>query len=163
MEFWQISRPKRRKGIAMIRIREIAMPPEHNIAQLSYEAARVLKVSNSKIRGVRLVRRSVDARKKPDIKIVYTIDVKVDGNEAKILKQCGSKRVALAPVSFYKPPRTTVELKQRPVVVGFGPAGMFAALAFGGSSMMIVVGVALETTRELEAQMSLRNYKGFLD
>ncbi len=39
----------------------------------------------------------------------------------------------------------------------------FAALAFGGSSMMIVVGVALETTRELEAQMSLRNYKGFLD
>jgi preprotein translocase subunit SecY len=29
--------------------------------------------------------------------------------------------------------------------------------------MMIVVGVAIETTRELEAQMSLRNYKGFLD
>ena len=39
----------------------------------------------------------------------------------------------------------------------------FAALAFGGSSLMIVVGVALETVRELEAQMSLRNYKGFLD
>ena len=39
----------------------------------------------------------------------------------------------------------------------------FGALAFGGSSMMIVVGVALETVRELEAQMSLRNYKGFLD
>jgi preprotein translocase subunit SecY len=36
-------------------------------------------------------------------------------------------------------------------------------MAFGGSSMMIVVGVAIETTRELEAQMSLRNYKGFLD
>ena len=41
--------------------------------------------------------------------------------------------------------------------------GLFMALAFSGSSMMIVVGVALETTRELEAQMSLRNYKGFLD
>ena len=38
-----------------------------------------------------------------------------------------------------------------------------SAMAFGGSSMMIVVGVAIETTRELEAQMSLRNYKGFLD
>ena len=44
-----------------------------------------------------------------------------------------------------------------------GDATTFAALAFGGSSMMIVVGVALETFRELEAQMSLRNYKGFLD
>ena len=39
----------------------------------------------------------------------------------------------------------------------------FAALAFSGSSLMILVGVALETIRELEAQMSLRNYKGFLD
>ena len=41
--------------------------------------------------------------------------------------------------------------------------GLFSTLAFGGSSLMIVVGVALETTRELEAQMTLRNYKGFLD
>ena len=39
----------------------------------------------------------------------------------------------------------------------------FSALAFGGSSLIILVGVALETVRELEAQMSLRNYKGFLD
>ncbi len=39
----------------------------------------------------------------------------------------------------------------------------FMQLAFSGSSIMIVVGVALETIRELEAQMSLRNYKGFLD
>ena len=38
-----------------------------------------------------------------------------------------------------------------------------SAMAFGGSSMMIVVGVAIETVRELEAQLSLRNYKGFLD
>ena len=38
-----------------------------------------------------------------------------------------------------------------------------SAMAFGGSSMMIVVGVAIETMRDLEAQLSLRNYKGFLD
>ena len=36
-------------------------------------------------------------------------------------------------------------------------------LAFSGSSLLIVVCVALETFRELEAQMTLRNYKGFLD
>ena len=39
----------------------------------------------------------------------------------------------------------------------------FAQIAFGGSSLLIVVGVAIETVRELEAQLSLRNYKGFLD
>ena len=112
----------------MIRLREISMPPEHSVAQLSYEAARMLKISNSKVRQVKLVRRSVDARKKPDVRVVYTVDVKVDGNEAKILKQSGCKRASLAPVSYYKPPRTNAEPAHRPVVVGFGPAGMFAAL-----------------------------------
>lgn len=112
----------------MIRLREISLPPEHNIAQLSYEAARMLKIPNSKIRRVKLVRRSVDARKKPDIRIVYTIDVKVEGNEGKILKKCGCKRAALAPVSYYQLPKAAFEPQHRPVVVGFGPAGMFAAL-----------------------------------
>ena len=50
------------------------------------------------------------------------------------------------------------------IVLSYFPLGtLISAMAFGGSSMMIVVGVAIETTRELEAQMSLRNYKGFLD
>ena len=112
----------------MIRIREIAMPPEHNPAQLGFEAARLLKVQNSKVRQVKIVRRSIDARKKPDVKVVYTIDVAVEGNENKILKQSGCKRAAIAPVSYYKIPKTNKKFEKRPVIVGFGPAGMFAAL-----------------------------------
>jgi len=112
----------------MIRIREISMMPEHSVAQLSYEAARALKISPSKVRRVRIVRRSVDARKKPEIRIVYTVDVAVDGNESKILKQSGCKRASIAPVSCYKVPKPATQPEQRPVVVGFGPAGMFAAL-----------------------------------
>ena len=50
-----------------------------------------------------------------------------------------------------------------PMIVSAVANGNFASLAFGGSSVIIVVGVALETVRELEAQMTLRNYKGFLD
>ena len=69
----------------MIRIREISMPPEHSVHQLPFEAAKLLKMPNSKVRGCKIVRRSVDARKKPDVRIVYTVDVAVDGNENKIL------------------------------------------------------------------------------
>ena len=123
----------------MIRIREIALPPEHNVAQLQYEAARLLKVTGSKVRRIKLVRRSVDARKKPDIKIVYTIDVAVDGNENKILKQSGCKRASIAPVTYYKPPRTNVSPEMRPIVVGFGPAGMFAALILAQAGMRPLV------------------------
>ena len=112
----------------MIRLRDIPLPPEHNAHQLHFEAAQMLRISNSKIRTLRIVRRSVDARKKPDVKIIYTVDVAVDGNEKKILRASGCKRANIAPVSFYRPPKNIPGPEVRPVVVGFGPAGMFAAL-----------------------------------
>lgn len=123
----------------MIRIREISMMPEHNVAQLSYEASQALRISNSKIRRVRIVRRSIDARKKPDVRVVYTVDVAVDGNETKILKQSGCKRAQLAPVNRYKPPKTAPETKNRPIVIGFGPAGMFAALVLAIAGLRPIV------------------------
>jgi preprotein translocase subunit SecY len=43
------------------------------------------------------------------------------------------------------------------------PAWTLGAIAFAVSSLMIVVGVAIETTREIEAQMTMRHYKGFLE
>ncbi len=112
----------------MIRIREISLPPEHTVAQLSFEAAQALRISTSKIRKLSIVRRSVDARKKPDVRIVYTVDVTVDGSENKILKQSGCKRASLAGDKYYKPPKPGKAASSRPVVVGFGPAGVFAAL-----------------------------------
>ena len=112
----------------MIRLRDISLPPEHNAHQLQFEAARLLRLNNSKIRKLSIVRRSVDARKKPDVKIIYTVDVAVEGNENKILRQSGCKKAAIAPTSFYHAPKNIPAPAKRPVVVGFGPAGIFAAL-----------------------------------
>ena len=112
----------------MIRLRDISLPPEHNAHQLQFEAAQMLRISNSKVKQLRIVRRSVDARKKPKVRIIYTNDVAVDGNEKKILKSSGCKRASIAPVSYYKPPKKAPQSENRPVVIGFGPAGMFAAL-----------------------------------
>lgn len=123
----------------MIRIREISMHPEHNVAQLSFEAAQLLKISASKVRKLKIVRRSVDARKKPDIRIVYTIDVTVEGNEKKILHNARCKRASIAPVSYYKVPKPAGLPKHRPVVVGFGPAGMFAALVLAINGLCPIV------------------------
>ena len=123
----------------MIRIRDIALPPEHNVHQLNYEAAQLLKVSVSKIRQVKIVRRSVDARKKPDVKIIYTIEVAVEGNEGKILRNSGCKRASIAKGNYYKPPKQKLESDKRPVVVGFGPAGMFAALILAMAGLKPIV------------------------
>ncbi len=124
----------------MIRLREISLPPEHSVAQLSYEAARLLKISPSKVRKISIVRRSIDARKKPEVRIVYTVDVAVEGSENKILKQSGCKRASIAKDNFYKPPKGKPYFDKRPVVVGFGPAGMFAALilALAGQKPLVL-------------------------
>lgn len=123
----------------MIRIRDIALPPEHNVNQLQFEAAQLLKVPNSKVRGLKLVKRSVDARKKPDIKIIYTVDVAIDGNEEKIIRKSGCKRASIAPISYYKLPKCSAVPEKRPVVVGFGPAGMFAAFVLAKAGLRPIV------------------------
>jgi preprotein translocase subunit SecY len=50
-----------------------------------------------------------------------------------------------------------------PMIINIISGGSFAGLAFGGSSLLIVIGVAIETFRDIEAQITMRNYKGFLD
>ncbi len=50
-----------------------------------------------------------------------------------------------------------------PILIShFSNAAALTGLSLGGTSIIIVVGVALETVRALEAQMLMRNYKGFL-
>ena len=123
----------------MIRIRDITLPPRHNVSQLSFEAAQLLRVSNSTIRKVKIVRRSIDARKKPDVKYNYTIDVQVDGNEQKILRNSRCKKASIAPWTSYKVKPIKNLNAKRPVVIGFGPAGMFAALVLAMSGARPIV------------------------
>ena len=123
----------------MIRIREISLPPEHNPAQLPFEAAQALRIPQSKIYKLSIVRRSVDARKKPDVRIVYTVDVAVGGNENKILKNARCKRASLVADKYYKVPKCDKAPNNRPVVVGFGPAGMFAALVLAIAGLKPIV------------------------
>ena len=112
----------------MIRIRDISLPPDGDMARLVQAAARQLRISPNEIKQLDLKRRSVDARKKNDVRIIYTVDVAVKGREDKILKMAHCTRASLAQDPVYHVPQPRSIPAQRPVIVGFGPAGMFAAL-----------------------------------
>ncbi|MBP8752258.1 MAG: FAD-dependent monooxygenase, partial [Oscillospiraceae bacterium] len=109
----------------MIAISNLKLAPGADEAQLRTLAAGALKVQPQDITGLRIRKKSLDARKKDDIHYVYTVGVTVRGDERKLVRRCRTAAIVqdkTYPIPRIAPPQT------RPVIVGFGPAGMFAAL-----------------------------------
>lgn len=121
----------------MIRIRDIILPAPHDQNALVYHAAQALKVRASDIQTLQIFRRSLDARKKPLLRWVYTVDVTLKSGEGRVLRQSRNGKISRETPYHYRVPR--VNGVQRPVVVGFGPAGMFAALVLAMSGMKPIV------------------------
>ncbi len=113
----------------MIRIQDLSLPArEDRPAALKSAAAKALGIGAGELTAIRIRRRSVDARKKGDVRIIYTVDVGVEGREEALLKRRAGGRIGPAPAERYIPPKAARPPERRPVIVGFGPAGMFAGL-----------------------------------
>lgn len=123
----------------MLRINEIKLPLDYTEEDLKQKAARFLKVQPSDIKSLSVFRRSVDSRKKQDVHFVFTVDVEVDSDEKKILKRCDKKRVQESVFYHYVPVENKRSSNFRPVVVGFGPAGMFSALSLAEAGLKPIV------------------------
>ncbi len=108
----------------MIRISQLKMAVDHKPEQLKEKIAKELRISVKQIQSYEIIKRSVDARKKP-IKYVYQINVKVD-QEKKIQSRSRHNNVMLTePVEYCFPESGQNKLKERPVIIGSGPAGLF--------------------------------------
>ncbi len=113
----------------MIRITQLKLPITHAEHELIAKAAKLLRLPEDRILSWRIVKQSVDARKKPEIYYIYTLDVEVAG-ERQVVKRAKNPQVTIAEEKEYHFPETKGESERKscgypPVIIGSGPAGLF--------------------------------------
>ncbi len=117
-----------------------------SISNITKECAKILKVKECDIQSIEILRRSIDARKKPDIYYVYTLLVCVNEEKKVLSRVKNNKNIEKYEKEFYSffDPDYRDEdkalLKHSPVIIGAGPAGLFAGymLALHGYKPLII-------------------------
>jgi len=131
----------------MLRITEIKLPIEnaqsliHQTDEIKAALLKRLEIPESDLIHFDIFKRGVDARKSHAILYVYSLDVEVKNEEKILAKFRKDAHIKPAPDTSYKFVATTeIATQARPVIVGFGPAGIFAALilAQGGFKPIVL-------------------------
>ena len=114
----------------MIRITELSLPLGHSPDTLRAAILTRLGVASAELLDFSVFKRSYDARKKnSEISFVYILDVALRDEAAVLARLAGDRHVAPAPDTAYYPvAQAPAGLQERPLIIGFGPCGLFAAL-----------------------------------
>ena len=110
----------------MIRI-QLKLKPGHSERELYEKAAGLLRISEKEIRQLIIRKKSMDARKKPVLFYVYTLDIEA-ANEEKLVKRSKGAAILVHSTSYCFPEVRGEKSIEHPVVVGTGPAGLFCGL-----------------------------------
>jgi uncharacterized FAD-dependent dehydrogenase len=113
----------------MLRLTEIKLPLDHPPQAIAAAAADRLGVGTGDLKSCAIVRRAHDARRRSAILMVYSVDVELDDEAGSLARCAGDDRVKPTPDTVYRPPIMAAgPPTTRPVVIGAGPCGLFAAL-----------------------------------
>ncbi|MFN3523334.1 MAG: NAD(P)/FAD-dependent oxidoreductase [Phenylobacterium sp.] len=112
----------------MLRISDLKLPLGHPPQALRAAVLERLKIRDADLLGLTLARRAHDARRKSAILMVYSVDVELADEPAVLARFAGDAHVRPTPDTAYRPVARAPEGAPRPVVIGLGPCGLFAAL-----------------------------------
>ncbi|MFC3201582.1 NAD(P)/FAD-dependent oxidoreductase [Alteromonas oceani] len=113
----------------MLRLTDIKLPLDHDDSALAAAIVSKLAIAADDLLNINVFKRGYDARNNRDIQLIYTVDVEVNGEAELLGKFAKDTQVRVTPDMTYKFVAQAPEnLTHRPVVVGLGPCGIFAAL-----------------------------------
>ena len=114
----------------MLRITEFKLPIDHSDEQLRPALLAHLGLTTDELLDFTLFKRSYDARKKSaELCFIYTIDFQVTDEAALLARFSDDRHLSVAPDTTYQPAGyAPANLSERPIVIGFGPCGIFAGL-----------------------------------
>lgn len=133
----------------MIRINEIKLSLDDSEALLKPKAAKVLKINEKYIKSLSIFKKSVDARRKDDVHFTYSVDVEIALDEQQIVKKCKSNKAQIVKPYVYEMPVNNRVSQFRPIVVGFGPAGMLAGVVLAEAGLRPII---LERGKDIDAR-----------
>ena len=122
----------------MIKVPEIALPIREGEEGLLRAAAKKAGVAASEILRMRVLRRSIDARRRSEIHYTYTVLLDLGDRETSFLKRNRSPKITSYTEEPYRIPQVK-PVGARPIVVGFGPGGIFAALLLSEAGLRPIV------------------------
>ncbi|MGL0932985.1 NAD(P)/FAD-dependent oxidoreductase [Vibrio vulnificus] len=113
----------------MIRLTELRLPLDHEEGALLEAITAKLGISAEQVLSFSMFRRGYDARKKTNIQLIYTLDIEVANQDKLLAKFSKDPHVRETPDMEYKyVAKAPANLTERPIVIGFGPCGLFAGL-----------------------------------
>lgn len=133
----------------MIRINEIKLSLDEDESLLKSKAAKQIKINEKYIEKLSIYKKSVDARHKDDVHFTYCVDVVISLDEEQIIKKCKSNKASIVKPYHYELPQNKRTSTFRPIVVGFGPAGMLAGLILAQAGAMPII---LERGKDIDAR-----------
>ncbi|MBR7072612.1 MAG: hypothetical protein IKI33_03215, partial [Eubacterium sp.] len=123
----------------MIRINEIKLSLDEEETLLKAKASKILKINEKYIKTLTIFKKSIDARRKDDVHFSYSVDVEIALDEEQIVRKCKSGKASVVKPYSYEMPACERKSQFRPIIVGFGPAGMLAGIILAEAGLKPII------------------------